>query len=40
MTLKKDGIQTRKRKSKKDKSPKTMEVGLLNKNNRKFIICE
>ena len=34
MTLKKDGIQTRKRKSKKDKSPKTMDGTLLGKNHR------
>ncbi|CAF0734361.1 unnamed protein product [Adineta steineri] len=35
LTLKKDGIQTRKRKSKKDKSPKTIDVTLLNKNSRR-----
>ncbi|CAF1513394.1 unnamed protein product [Rotaria magnacalcarata] len=35
LTLKKDGIQTRKRKSKKDKSPKTIDVSFLNKNNRR-----
>ena len=34
MTLKKDGIQTRKRKSKKDKSPKNLDVALLSKTNR------
>ena len=36
MTLKKDGIQTRKRKSKKDKSSKTIDVALLGKNGRKY----
>ncbi len=36
MTLKKDGIQTRKRKSKKDKSPKIIDVTHLNKNSRIF----
>jgi len=38
MTLKKDGIQTRKRKSKKDKSPKTIDIAHLSKNSRKLCV--